>query len=576
MPRPVGRPLRLLISFSPQDQELKDQLVQHLQGLVRFAGIELWAADRVRAGNDWQQEAERAFENADVALLLISSDFLASSALHDVDLRRLFARHEQGGVTVIPVILRWCYWEVHPWLRQLKPLPGSQQPVESFGKEGRDQVLTEVAKEIARRAGVLPEIATVKAEPVLDEASAMSPARPSPTPAIHPRRPMPNFPDEQTRYLSEQLASAKVRKSKLVEHDRDTSGIDREILNLKRQLREGGRLRAGDSLGDKDRYQLLDLLGRGGFASVWLARDTVRRCDVAIKVLHGNLAGDRIRVDRFKRGARIMSELEHEAVVRVLQPYGMEDGWHYFVMEYMSGGDLHQAVLKGRIGTGHAILAILRATEGLAEAHARGIVHRDVKPANILLDANVEAKLADFDLVLARDTTGGTRTGGLGTAVYSSPELMDLSTENDDSTELDPRPDVYGLGMTTVFAISRKDLPTNLIGNVERARFIEELECSEAIKAVLRRATTVAGPPAMYPDATAFHEALLDAILASTRQITATWPDSSALLSSRPIPGTAGRPHGSIPATSGQAPSSGTPRITVTTLDGGSSSGELD
>ncbi len=103
MSRPEDRPLRLLISFSPKDQELKDQLVQHLQVLVRFAGVDLWTADQIRAGENWRERLDEALGKADVALLLISSNFLASDLLQDVEVAKLFARHEQGGVKVIPV-----------------------------------------------------------------------------------------------------------------------------------------------------------------------------------------------------------------------------------------------------------------------------------------------------------------------------------------------------------------------------------------------------------------------------------------------------------------------------------------
>jgi hypothetical protein len=162
-------------------------------------------------------------------------------------------------------------------------------------------------------------------------------------------RPTPSYPDVQTQVLSEKLDAAKLRRLRLRERGRNTTEEDCEILALKRQLREGGQLRAGDSLGDGDRYELLDLLGRGGFASVWLAYDNHRRSNVAIKVLHGNLSGDRTRLDRFSRGARIMNNLHHEAIARVLEPYGENGGWHYFVMEHLPGGDLRRAVLESRL-----------------------------------------------------------------------------------------------------------------------------------------------------------------------------------------------------------------------------------
>jgi hypothetical protein len=153
---PKDRPLRLLISCSPEDRELKEQLVRHLQVLVRFAGIELWIADRVQAGDNWREDVDAALDRADIALLLISADFLASDFLQDVELPKVFQRREQGGLRVIPVLLRSCFWGAHPWLGALKPLPASGRAIASFQGDGRDRALAEIVAEIAQRAGILP------------------------------------------------------------------------------------------------------------------------------------------------------------------------------------------------------------------------------------------------------------------------------------------------------------------------------------------------------------------------------------------------------------------------------------
>jgi serine/threonine protein kinase len=100
--------------------------------------------------------------------------------------------------------------------------------------------------------------------------------------------------------------------------------VDREIQQLRREMREGGQLRAGDWLGD-GRYLLLEPIGRGGFSIVWRAHDSELQRDVAIKVLHAELAGDSVRRERFFRGARRMVDLAGDGVVRVLDPHG-EDG----------------------------------------------------------------------------------------------------------------------------------------------------------------------------------------------------------------------------------------------------------
>lgn len=291
-------------------------------------------------------------------------------------------------------------------------------------------------------------------------------------------KPTPNYPDAETRLLSERLAAAQTRKQRLQQHGTDTTEVMREILDLKRRLREGGQLKAGDSLGDS-RYLLLDVLGRGGFATVWRAHDGIRNDVVAIKVLHSNLAGDRVRLDRFKRGARIMAELNHDGVVRILEPYGEDGGWHYFVMECLNGGDFRQAVLGAHLSQAQAIAIVAHVCDAVAEAHRRGFLHRDIKPANILLDVHGNPKLADFDLATATDTTGGTRTGALGTLVYTAPEIMD------NSVDVDGRADVYSLGMTALFGLNGADLSASTLRGT--SAFIDRMACANAVKSALKR-----------------------------------------------------------------------------------------
>src|SRR5262249_40039133 len=149
----------------------------------------------------------------------------------------------------------------------------------------------------------------------------------------------------------------------------------------------------GDSLGE-GRYLLLKLLGRGGFAAVWEAYDRKDSHHVAVKVLHNNLSCDVIRRDRFFRGAREMAKLRHEAVVRVLDARGEDGGYHFFVMALAAGGDLERGVLDKRVSFDAILPMILRVGDALVEAHERGVIHRDVKPSNILLDGTGAPRLS--------------------------------------------------------------------------------------------------------------------------------------------------------------------------------------
>jgi hypothetical protein len=147
--------------------------------------------------------------------------------------------------------------------------------------------------------------------------------------------------------LTRALDTAIARRDELLGDPRaEPRALERaeaEIRKVRRLFREGAQLQVGDVLGH-GHFRLEEHIGQGGFAAVWRATDLRDGKTVAIKVLHGQFAEDKSRRDRFFRGAWKMSELQHPAIVRVLEPYGDENGRYYFVMEYLPGGTLHDAV----------------------------------------------------------------------------------------------------------------------------------------------------------------------------------------------------------------------------------------
>jgi nucleoside phosphorylase len=318
------------------------------------------------------------------------------------------------------------------------------------------------------------------------------------------RNALPEYADEASRKLSEQIAEARQRKVRLQAVGADTTALDQEILGLRRQLREGGQLREGDSLED-GRYLLLRRVGRGGFATVWEAHDEQTDQSVAIKVLHSELARDPMKRERFFRGARVMSELAHPAIVKVLVPHGQDGGFNYFVMEFIPGGDFRAAVLNGKVSSEAVIRLVLQVGDALALAHKRNFVHRDIKPANILLDEKGTPRLTDFDLVGGFDTTGGTRTGALGTFLYAAPELMDRPQD------ADARADVYGLGMTVLFGLYGREFSLDVIQDTEKKKLINRLPCNAGVKKVIQRAVSRAHGK-RYPNASKFCRALEEAL----------------------------------------------------------------
>lgn len=152
--RQHDRALRLFVSFAPSDAELKDALLKHLTILHRIGEIDLWTVENIEPGDSWQDALDNSLGAADIALLLVSADSLASTFIQDIEFPRLLARHSTRGLHVIPVLLRTCAWHLHPWLRSLTLLPKTRRAIAAHEGDSRDQVLTEVVEELARLAGI--------------------------------------------------------------------------------------------------------------------------------------------------------------------------------------------------------------------------------------------------------------------------------------------------------------------------------------------------------------------------------------------------------------------------------------
>jgi serine/threonine-protein kinase len=185
------------------------------------------------------------------------------------------------------------------------------------------------------------------------------------------------------------------------------------------------------------RYRLERPLGSGGMATVYLARDEELHRPVAVKLLAEHLAGDAALRVRFLREARLAARLSHPNVVSVYDAGEAEDGRPYIVMEYVPGKTLAEL---GRVDWEEAVELAVQACRGLAHAHAAGLVHRDVKPQNLLLRDDGTVKVADFGIARAAETTALTQVGTvLGTAAYLSPEQAL-------GEEVAAAADVYSLG----------------------------------------------------------------------------------------------------------------------------------
>ena len=194
---------------------------------------------------------------------------------------------------------------------------------------------------------------------------------------------------------------------------------------------------------DLGRYRLDRALGSGGMAIVYLAHDRELDRVVAVKRLADNLAHDRSFRDRFLREAQLAAPLSHPNVVRVYDFGHDPDGRPFIVMEYVEGGSLAEALARDGALSPARVVAVARdCCAGLAYAHAAGLVHRDLKPQNLLLDPDCRVKIADFGIARTLDGTSLTLTGSvLGTAGYLAPEQAG-------GEQVTAAADIYGLGVT--------------------------------------------------------------------------------------------------------------------------------
>jgi len=172
-----------------------------------------------------------------------------------------------------------------------------------------------------------------------------------------------------------------------------------------------------------DRYEIVKSIGEGGMANVYLAHDLILDRDVAIKILRGDLSGDEKFVRRFQREALAASSLSHPNIVEMYD-VGEDKGMYYIVMEYVKGVTLKQLLKKrGALTLSECIDIMLQLTDGISHAHASYIIHRDIKPQNIMIQDNGEIKITDFGIAIALNNTQMTQTNSImGSVHYLPPE----------------------------------------------------------------------------------------------------------------------------------------------------------
>jgi serine/threonine-protein kinase len=291
-----------------------------------------------------------------------------------------------------------------------------------------------------------------------------------------------------------------------------------------------------------DRYELEEAVDHGGMSSVYRGHDRLLERTVALKVLHPHFVDDAEYVERFRREARAVAQLSHPNIVTVIDR-GSSDGHQFIVFEFVDGENLKQLLDRsGPLSIDRALDLGIQIADALAFAHAHDLVHRDVKPQNVLIDSAGDAKVTDFGIARSLDVERGvTQTGTvLGTSNYLSPEQAA-------GQAVTPATDIYSLGVVlyelltgevpfrgdnlVVVAMKhvtehppslldqRADVPPRLAQAVERAlekdparrfasmdafanelrRCRDELGGSETERTLIRGTPVVAGPPPMRP-----------------------------------------------------------------------------
>lgn len=268
-----------------------------------------------------------------------------------------------------------------------------------------------------------------------------------------------------------------------------------------------------DRLPALQHYEVLEKIAEGSMASVYRARQCATERIVAVKILSPTIATNPVLLKRFEQEFRVAREFRHPNLVQTLD-YGQEGQTVFIVMEFVDGEDLWQRIEQaGRLPEDEAIRLILQVAEGLQEAHKHGIIHRDVKPDNILLTADGQAKLADLGLAkdLESDSDLTRARSGLGTPNFIAPEQFG------DARHAGVRCDIYSLGATLYMAVTGQ-LPFHAptLGSIFKKKHNNDLVparqlvpgLSERLDRVIQRAVH-ANPEQRFASCREFIKALL-------------------------------------------------------------------
>lgn len=201
-----------------------------------------------------------------------------------------------------------------------------------------------------------------------------------------------------------------------------------------------------------DRYEVVSHIGQGGMADVFLAVDTILNRQVAIKILRADLSTDAVSILRFEREAQAAAALAHPNIVEIYD-VGDYKGHHYIVMEYVTGKTLKQVIRsRGPLVNEEAVDIMKQLCSAISEAHSRGIIHRDIKPQNVIVKADGSIKILDFGIATAKGSMQLTQANNvMGSVHYLAPELAKGEAAS-------PQSDIYALGIV-LYEMLAGDVP---------------------------------------------------------------------------------------------------------------------
>ena len=215
---------------------------------------------------------------------------------------------------------------------------------------------------------------------------------------------------------------------------KEVSHAETKTLLKHRQELDTGSTFAG-------RYQVVEEMGRGGMGRVYKVVDTKLKEELALKIIHPEIAAEERIIERFGNELKMARKISHKNVCRMYH-FEEDEGIHYLTMEFIRGESLKDMIgMMGQLSPGQALAVVKQVCEGLVEAHKLGVVHRDLKPSNIMIDRDGIARIMDFGIARSLEAKGITRTGTMiGTPEYMSPEQVE-------GLETDQRSDLYSLGV---------------------------------------------------------------------------------------------------------------------------------